>query len=369
VALLPGPTVFRFGELLGAVAWHFLPQRRHIVLRNLRVAFAGEKTLADIQQLAKATFRRSGANLVSVAHTARLAPDELGKVIDIENLELLETALANGRGVVLLLAHMGNWELLCRLVHLFPPGSKAGAFYRPLNNPLLDTKVLARRQTDGTRMFSKRDPFHQVTGFLREGGIVGVLADQRVGMQGEVVPFFGRLTRTSPLPSLLARRAKAEVLALALVTERPGKWKAVFTPVEKPCTTPHCMAALETAMRCSPVDIFWLQDRWKVYAGQNRSFQNWLDAAQSSGSKPHRALVWLADGPPDWQLPEEWRHPDLTYEVVAPTGLASLAEIRSFLRFRENEQALPVDFILTPIATKALRLAAKREGIPIICLP
>jgi KDO2-lipid IV(A) lauroyltransferase len=387
VSVLPGPLVFRFGEALGSLAWYFLSQRRKIVLRNLRIAFAGEKELPEIRRMARETFRRSGANLVSVAHTARLAPDELGKVIHIENRELLEQALATGKGVVLLLAHMGNWELLSRLVHLFPPGSKTGAFYRPLNNPLLDARVLARRQADGTRMFSKRDPFHQVTGFLREGGIVGVLADQRVGMQGEVVPFFGRLTRTSPLPSLLARRAKAEVLALSLVTERPGKWKAVFLPVEKPYTTPHCVAALEKAMKAAPTDVFWLQERWKVFVKRFRPFGKWLEPMEHQAAKPHRALIWLANVPDSWRPPENWFHPDVIYEAAISAGghapdwlpqdarvhslppLESARDIARAIGSFESSATLPIDFIITRKAPASLAAAAASELIPLVSLP
>jgi Kdo2-lipid IVA lauroyltransferase/acyltransferase len=385
-ALLPGPLVFRFGEALGSLAWHFLPQRRKIVLRNLRIAFAGEKSLPEIHCMARETFRRSGANLVSVAHTAGLAPEKLGKVIHIENRELLEQALASGKGVVILLAHMGNWELLSRLVHLFPPGSKAGAFYRPLNNPLLDARVLARRQADGTRMFSKRDPFHQVTGFLREGGIVGVLADQRVGIQGEVVPFFGRLTRTSPLPSLLARRSKSEVLALSLVTERPGKWKAMFLPVEKPHTTPHCMAALEAAMKAGPTDVFWLQERWKVFVKRFRPFGKWLEPMLEQGAKSHRALIWLGDVPDSWRPPEDWFHPDVAYEGAIPAGnrapewlpkdarihflpsLRSKRDVKRLIRFLDTSATLPFDFIITSKADPALAEAAAAELIPLVSL-
>jgi KDO2-lipid IV(A) lauroyltransferase len=382
-ALLPGPWVFHLGEALGALAWHFLPQRRKTVLRNLRIAFAGEKELPEIRRMARETFRRSGANLVSVAHTARFAPEQLGKVIHIENRELLEEALATGRGVVLLLAHMGNWELLSRLVHLFPPGSKAGAFYRPLNNPLLDERVLARRQADGTRMFSKRDPFHQVTGFLREGGIVGILADQRVGKQGEVVPFFGRLTRTSPLPSLLARRAKAEVLALSLVTERPGKWKAVFLPVEKPHSTPHCMAALEKAMKAAPADVFWLQERWKVFVRRLRPFQKWLPPESLPGTKPHRALIWLTEAMNSGGLPDAWLHPDVIYEAAIPAGsrapewlqegtrIHSMPPVlsSSVIRSLDENATLPFDFIITRQAPPALVKAAASEMIPLVSVP
>lgn len=384
--LLPLSWVFRLGEALGSLIWHFMPHRRRIILRNLRIAFAGEMDLPEIHRMARASFRRSGANLLCAAHSARLTPEKLAEVIHIENLELLETALATGKGVVLLLAHMGNWEILSRIVHLFPPGSKTGAFYRPLNNPLLDARVLARRQADGTRMFSKRDPFHQVTGFLRDGGIVGILTDQRVGLQGEVVPFFGRLTRASPLPSLLARRAKSEVLALSLITELPGKWKAVFLPVEKPHTTLHCMAALEASMKASPTDVFWLQERWKVFAKRYRPFPQWLAPVKQAGIKPHRALIWLRDVPDSWKIPEEWLHPDVRYEAAMPAGtrppawlpdgarthslppLRSKKHLQRAIRTLDSSDLLPFDFIITHKATPVLAAAASAELIPLISL-
>lgn len=382
--LLPGPWVFRLGEWIGGLVWYFMPMRRKTILRNLRIAFAGEKDLPELRRMAKATFRRTGGNLVSAAYTARLSPEKLGKVIHIENRELLEQALAGGKGVVLLLAHMGNWELLSRLVHQFPPGSKAGAFYRPLNNRLLDERVLARRQADGTRMFSKRDNFLQVAGFLREGGIVGILADQRVGPQGEVVPFFGRTTRASPLPSLLARRSKSEVLALSLVTERPGKWKAVFIPVPKPPTTAHCMPSLEAAMKASPIDVFWLQERWKVYVNKRQTIRDWLGPDGERSGKPLRLLLWLVDGPPSWQLPEAWFHTDVRYEVAhAPGGglpewlpadtpvhrISSGLDLRKTIAAIDGSTVLPLDLILAPGASADLIGAGRLESIRVISLP
>ncbi len=385
--LLPGPLVFRMGEVLGGLVWHFMPLRRKMILRNLRIAFAGEKELPELREMAKATFRRTAANLISTSHTARLTPEKLAEVIDIENLELLEQSLAGGNGVVLLLSHMGNWEILSRIVHFFPKGSRAGAFYRPLNNQLLDERVLARRQADGTRMFSKRDnPLH-VAGFLREGGIVGILADQRVGTKGELVRFFGRQTRASPLPSLLARRAKSVVLALSVTTVSPGKWRAVFMPVARPHTTDNCMLALEQAMKAGPIDVFWLQERWKVYFRPYHTIKNWLGPETVGGSKLLRTLLWLVDVPDSWQLPESWTHPDLVCEValtagralpswlpentrvhVVPSG-ADRAALRETIAAIELSAVLPLDFILAPGATKTFIKTARSEAVPVIPLP
>ncbi|MEI6604556.1 MAG: hypothetical protein WCP35_04550 [Verrucomicrobiota bacterium] len=386
VGWLPGPWVFRLGELLGWLAWKCLSQRRNTVLRNLRIAFSGEHDLPTLRRMGRDTFRRTGANLFSAARTARLAPAKLGSVIQIENLELLEQALADGKGVVLLLSHMGNWELLSRLVHLFPPGTRTGAFYRPLNNPLLDEDVLKRRQADGTRMFSKRDSPHWVTGFLREGGIVGILADQRVGVPGEVVEFFGRLTRASPLPSLLARRAKCSVLALSLTTVAAGRWSARFVAMGASKDTAGCMLTLEQAMRRGPLDVFWLQERWKTYIEPGFTIRDWLGDQALRSTKPHRALVWLVDAPQEWCLPETWVHPEVVYEVVlepgqalptwlpesttihtAPCG-AARGKLRRLIAAIDLAAALPIDYLITRAAPKALALACRSERIPMVSL-
>lgn len=386
--LLPGPWVFRVGEWLGGIIWPFMGKRRRIVIRNLRIAFAGEMEMAKIHRMAKASFCRTAANMLSLAYTARLSPDRLKDVLRVENIELLEQTLAKGRGVVLLLAHMGNWELLSRMVHFFPAGSKAGAMYRHLNNIPLDRRTRKRREADGTRMFSKNEGFHQITGFLREGGIVGILADQRVGMQGDLVSFFGRLTRATPLPSLLARRTKAEVLALSVITESPGKWRAMFYPVEKPHTTESCMAALEVTMKTGSKDVFWLQERWKVYLGPKTAFNRWIDTAHMISKKPHRGLLWLIGTPANWTLPDDWRHSDVRYvaavgidfpgadwlsdntKIFTPTvsESPSALELESHIHSIDETQDTPVDFILTANASTNLIRAANRLSIPLISL-
>jgi KDO2-lipid IV(A) lauroyltransferase len=372
---------------VGGVLWHIMPKRRKVILRNLRIAFAGGKDISELEKMAKATFCRSVANLVSALRTAQLSPSELSKIWYIENPELLDEALSQDGGLVLLLAHMGNWELLSRLVHLFPKGSKIGGFYRPLNNPIMDQRVLARRQADGAQMFSKRDnPLH-VASFLREGGIVGILADQRVGHRGEVTEFFGRVTRSSPLPSLLARRSKSTVLALSMQTVGPGKWKATFVPVSDPPTTNDCMASLEQAMKASPLDVFWFQDRWKIYINKKRTAHDWIGSATRCGRKHHRGLLWLAGVAEDWRIPEGWIHPDLVFEVMlevdkkppgwlpndtrfhyipANAGAGSLG--RAIARI-DNSDDLPLDFILTTDASLVLHKACSNQLISLVSLP
>ncbi|MGA0899772.1 MAG: lysophospholipid acyltransferase family protein [Luteolibacter sp.] len=381
-AMLPGSWVFHIGECLGAVLWYGMPRRHRTVIRNLRIACAGSMEIDEIRRLAKASFVRSGANLLSAAHTASLSPSQLGEVIEVENLELLRNAWGKGKGVVLLLAHMGNWELLSRVIHFFPKGAKAGAMYRPLNNRYLDDRICARRQADGTRMFSKRDPFHQITGFLRDGGIVGVLVDQRVGINGDLVDFFGRGTLVSPLPSLLARRAKSEMLALSMSVVAPGKWKAEFIAVDQPYNTEHGMTSLEQAMKRSLTDVFWLQSRWRVLYTKKDKLKHSLGEDGRRSEKPHRALLWLAGMDAAWEMPKYWKHSDVVYEVAMnpgqelPTWMPSQTRIhqvekglgsgdyRRVLESINDEGMLPLDFLLADPGATEVFVASKQERLP-----
>lgn len=384
--MLSGRQAYLLGEMLGGLAWHCMPVRQRIVLRNLRIAYHGEHDLPALQVMARQSFRRTGANLLSALHSTGLSAAEIDSIITVENPELAEEALRKSPGLVLMPCHMGNWEILTRIHRKLPSGHPNGALYRPLNNPLLDARVLAQREMEGTRLFSKRDSFHQITGFVREGGILGILADQRVGNSGEIIRFFGRLTRTSPLPALIARRSKCQVLGMSLTTEAPGKWRVRFHALNGPINTVNCAEAIERSMRDSPLDVFWLQERWRDNISPRRTIQEWLGTESPGTGKPHRALLWLAGTPPSWQLPAEWTHPDVNYEIVLapdqepPSWVDNSAVIhranpggagvlQKTITTIDRASALPIDYILTHEAPAALKKAAKRESILLVSLP
>ncbi len=387
ISRLPGPVVFRFGSALGSMLWHIMGHRRRIVLKNLRIAFAGEKSLPELRELARQSFRRSVANLLSAVHTSHMDYEDLRACVELENPELAEATVRRGNGMLLLPPHMGNWEVLTRFNRLFPAGHAAGAFYRPLNNPYLDACLAEKRQSAGTRLFSKRDSLHQVGAFLKSGGMIGILADQRVGIQGVVTSFMGRLTRSSPLPRLLIRRCGCSAIAISVRTLSPGRWSVRYHSVEEPGDTAACMGAIERAMRESPVDVFWFQDRWKTYLSPEVSIRDWLDGAEARSDKhPHRALVWLVGASTEWQLPEAWWHGDVGYEFVivegtqAPSWIpkgstihylppaASIRILQQHIARIDFSADLPLDFILTEKTDQKLRRACRREAIQLIPL-
>ena len=257
-------TAFALGELGGRIAWRIPSKWRDIVLKNLRIAFRNELTEEEILDLAERVFERNGANICSTIRIARLSDEEIDELTEIEGKELIQEAASQDRGIVFVIPHMGNWEILAQGHQLFtdidPPIHK-GSHYRPLNNPLMDRKIQTLRRRRGTRLFSKQTSLHSFIAFLRERGSIGILTDQRVKRHGVTCQFFGLPTDSSPTPALLAKRSGAMMLSLRCEADPPSRWKLIVDRVPGD-DTQACMTAHEKAYRSSPEDVFWFQDRW-----------------------------------------------------------------------------------------------------------
>jgi Kdo2-lipid IVA lauroyltransferase/acyltransferase len=350
--------VFRVGECIGKFIWPLMSRRREISIRNLRIAYAPLE-YEEAAKMARASFIRAFANLLSSSISASSLGENIEDFVVVENPEMLEEACAQGRGVLLLLAHMGNWELLTRLNHFVPKGIKCGAFYRPLNNLILDDRVLKLREESGVRLFSKRDSLHHIGGFLRDNGLIGILADQRAGFQGVGLNFFGRFTRVSPLPSLFVRRCKCEVLSLSMRTISPGKWSVRYHKVEKPYDSENCFKAIEDAMNVSPLDVFWLQERWKLYINRQVTPKKWIIKDGVISEKPHRMVFWLNENEPEPILEKDFVHADFVWEFISGKRPQDLEEI-------DRSKPLPIDFIFVNKIDNELKKAAHQLAIPIM---
>jgi len=266
LALLSMESIFSIGEFFGRLAYRLPLAHREIVIQNLRLAFQHEKSRSEIEALAERVFELTGANLFSSVRIPTLSDQQLRLLFQVEGLPLIEETADLGKGIVLLAPHMGNWELLAQTNALalseFKKPILGGTHYRPLSNPPMNRLIERRRKRRGTRLFSKRASLHTLTSFLREGSLIGILADQRVGKRGKTCDFFGLPTDCSPLPALLAKRSGASLLFVHCETVGTAKWKIVYSPINGTDTT-ACTQALEKAWRSSPEDVFWLQERWK----------------------------------------------------------------------------------------------------------
>lgn len=297
---LPIGFAFHIGRSLGWLCWKLMKRRRDVVRKNLEIVnawMAGRdacpQTSAESQEQPDASeismqnclpllpleaqvrevFQRSGANLIAGFPLSRLSVEQMEAYLEIEGVEYLRTALRQGKGAIMLLAHMGPWEALAHLPRLAAAHSVTaplGAMYRPLNNAYLDEWIHAQREAMGTRLFSRRDGFHKPVDFLRAGGVLGILADQKM-REGPRVSYFGVEVPSSPIPGLFHRRSRAPLLALSIETIAPAKWRITVSAVEVPgdldvsgreALAGLCNQAIECSLARSLLDGFWLHKRF-----------------------------------------------------------------------------------------------------------
>lgn len=255
-------TTYKIGKLIGRIAFRFAQERRGKLMRNLRRAYGDEKTTAQLTDLSAEIFERNGANFLSSLRVPFLNDEEILKHVEFSGLEKFVAAAKSG-GIVLVVPHMGNWELLAQALFLTKEQIRVGTHYRPLNNTLINGIIKRRRKKRGLVLFAKQDSTLRLTNFVREGGVLGVLADQRVGSRGAAGVFFGRPTTCSPLPHLVAKRGKAQLIALHCETIDSCRWKISFDPITE-TTAQACADTIENAWRASPADVFWFEDRWRL---------------------------------------------------------------------------------------------------------
>jgi Kdo2-lipid IVA lauroyltransferase/acyltransferase len=388
VGLLTPGIAARLGGFLGWLAGRMSPLRRKVVERNLRIAFGRDKSADELKRLVDEVFLRCGANLISSLCTAGMSPDQLASVVSIENPELLDELRASERGVVALLAHMGNWEVLAHaFTQLVPPGRRAGTIYRLLNNPHMDEHVKAVRRRAGLELFEKRSNPLAMASFIRGGGSLGILSDQRAEAAGEIVPFFGRMTSCTPLPAILSRRLGVPVIGISMRTVGYGKWRMKLHRLNAESTTQNCMLLLEEMIRESPADVFWLQDRWRT----NRKAPLHLMGraptadARAACTQFRRALVWLGDI--DQPKKPETNGDDLIWECSVPgsrtmplpawlptdvrrhrrgSSVLTRDELMAELRRIDNTGIAPMDVIVAATDKRVVAKACRRLGLALV---
>jgi heptosyltransferase II len=242
---------------------------------------------------------------------------------------------------VLVLSHLGTWEVFAQLMPKFVGFVRNASVYQGLGNRFIDEHVRRTRSQTGLELFDRHDGFEPVIELLRSGGGVGVLSDQHAGDHGVWTPFFGRLASTSPLPALLAKRTRAALIAAGVYTTGRARWRMVFT--ERFDQTGASVAALtskineviEQQIRRAPEDWFWVHNRWKTpdpnFLLANYKRGVYLPPRVSARDlKPFRILVrssnWLGDAVmsvPAVRAIKDGR-PDVHVTIAAPDKIAPM---------------------------------------------
>ncbi len=272
IKILPFRIALRFGGGLGIFAYRIDKRHRLITEDNLARSFP-EKSPEEIKAIARSVFRNLGYSIIEFIRSARYG-QRFGEYITIDDYPRYLKALEKGRGLLLLTAHCGSWELLALAQSLKKP--PIGVVVRPLDNPYLDSLVSGLRTQFGNSLIGKVKGMREILRWLEQGGGVGILLDQNVkAKEGVFVDFFGRPACTNKGLALMATRTKAPVLP-AFIRRVGLDRHEIFIGDEIPlietgdkdadvaANTQAYTRAIEDFIRKYPDQWFWMHRRWKT---------------------------------------------------------------------------------------------------------
>ena len=196
VALLPWRGVQNLGGAFGWLMWKIPNRSREVARINLSHCFP-QLNAEEIDQLTGRSLKGIGKSFTESACAWIWPPAKtLEYVREVEGLEVLQEALARGKGVVGITSHLGNWEVLN---HFYCAQCKPIVFYRPPKLKALDELLKTQRVQQGNRVApSTREGIISVIKEVRNGGSVGIPADPEPSLSsGEFVPFLGTTALTS----------------------------------------------------------------------------------------------------------------------------------------------------------------------------
>ncbi len=257
------------GRGLGLLIAPLLRTRGRIAARNLALCFPEIEASAR-SELLRLNLRNSGLLLSEFAFAWMASDASLQRVpVCFHNITALESALAKGKGVLLVGAHFSHLELCGRLLCAHQAG-QVGGMYREHKSAAFEWLIKRQRLKYAKAMF-RRDELRGAIRWLKAGNILWYAPDQEY-RRGDVVfaPFFGVPASTLTATHAMAKMTGAAVIGFAHVRTEQGyeislsDALANFPSADVVADTARVNALIEHAIRAAPAQYLWLHQRFKV---------------------------------------------------------------------------------------------------------
>jgi len=251
--------VMGFGAGLAALGGRFMPRKTARIRENL--AAAGCENPAA---MGRAAWRSMGSTIMEMLWILPRQPEEILSMVKVTGVEDLLAAHKDGKGVLLVSGHIGNWELVPLAVAA--AGLRMAVVARRMTAPAIERRVLAFRERGKVRSLIREEGGSGVSAYrwLRKGDVLGSMMDRLSAGRRLRVPFLGRATNMPLSPANLACRTGAAVVMGCTRRHADGSNEVIFKRVGTGVFTDQeelvraVGRALEDHLRAHPEQWFWI---------------------------------------------------------------------------------------------------------------
>jgi KDO2-lipid IV(A) lauroyltransferase len=274
IAQIPNTHLLFFGKTLGNLIYYLAIPQRRIVSRNLRFSLVNSSS-QQIQCRAKRIFQHFGITIIELLQMAYFSKQQLVSKVRVEGKEILIEALARQKGIVLITAHLGNYEVAAQSVPCLL-GLQMSAVAKKMRNVRLNRLIHNLRTRFGNKVIYKKGALPEMMQTLRQGEMVAILMDISRRFDGVEVNFFGRRATATPAAALLGLRCKSPIIPAFCHRNPKGELIVqIEPPVEIQRTkdlrfdlqfnTQLITDRVERAVRNYPEQWNWMLKRWKDF--------------------------------------------------------------------------------------------------------
>ena len=276
--IAPKSFIYATMKSLTLLVYHLDKKRRNLTITNLTMAFP-EKTSEEIAVLSKEVYTELSKTIseILLMFTGQFDIDKAIKNVDEAKEKLQDIAQNSPNGVIVMTAHISNWELAAHF--LAKNGLPMLAIGREGNNKLIDQKItIPFRNKYGNRATSKDNAMLAMVKTLKKGDAVGLLIDQKAGQLNSVkVDFFGTIAETTLSVAMLKLKFNPLVVPIFIARQSDGMYEMIInTPIDYvadeiedkekklEAMTLKYNQAIEDVIRKYPAQWFWMHNRWRI---------------------------------------------------------------------------------------------------------
>lgn len=262
----------KFATILALLFFYLIPIRKKVVFNNLKIAFP-ENDINTNKKLAFRIYISFAITLVEIMCLPFLSKEELTNAIVCSNPEMIVNKFNEGRGVILLSSHFGNWEYIAIsvAVQIQLPFS---VVVKPLRNPLVYDWMNRVRTKFGNEVVPLGLSIRKTYQTLKEKKIIAMVADQRGPAEGVRVDFFGKKVSVYSGPAALALKTGAPLICGIAVRDKNYKYKTELVEISTDnlpeseeekilAISQRYTSYLEKVIREHPEQWLWMHKRWK----------------------------------------------------------------------------------------------------------
>ena len=266
------------GKGLGILYFKFIKKQRNRAVKQMMESLHNSQEEAE--KLIRASFINMGKNFMEALYMPALNKENFHKHIEIDHLEIMEQALAEKHGVVVLTGHVGNWEWLSAAFTM--NDMPVTAIAKPQPNMDYTNALNELRSKINVEIFSRgTSELLSAAKALKKGKILGFLADQDAGPGGAFIEFLGKTASTPMGAAVFAKKFNSPIVPAFILRQPDGHHRVEIGEIiryedtgdsDKDLfdLTYKMTKFLEKKILDNPTQWLWFQKRWNTPVNEKK---------------------------------------------------------------------------------------------------